>query len=121
MHPLLSRPGIAQHNGTAELPIPRAVPHPADAGRKVKIIPLHAIGIEFARESKVRQRAATGWREGVLAFDAVQVAVEEAGVAVDAEEDERVSEGLEEGLDGGFERLVGLGIVIHDKGLVWLE
>ena len=49
----------------------------------------------------------------MLALNAVEIAVEDAGVAGVAEEDQCVGEWLEEWLDGGFERLVGLGIVIH--------
>lgn len=49
----------------------------------------------------------------MLALNAVEIAIEDAGVAGVAEEDQCVGEWLEEWLDGGFERLVGLGIVIH--------
>ena len=48
----------------------------------------------------------------MLAFDAVEVTIEDAGVAVGSQEDEGVGEGFEEGLDGCFEGLVGLGVVV---------
>lgn len=74
---------------------------------------MFTVGVEFAGEGEVWESTAAGGWEGVFAFDAVEVAVEEAGVAVVAEEDEGVGEGFEEGFDGGFEGLVGLGVVVH--------
>ena len=54
----------------------------------------------------------------MLSFDAVEVSVEDTGVAVIAEEDEGVGEGLEEGFNGSFESLVRLGVVVHYKCLL---
>lgn len=53
----------------------------------------------------------------MLAFNAVEVAIEETRVAIEAEEDESVSQRLEESLDRSFESLVRLSVVIHDQSL----
>lgn len=87
MHSLLSRPRITQYHRTSEPTIPSPVSDPADTGRVVEIILLYTISVEFAGESEVGEGAAAGGWEGVLAFDAVEIAVEEARVAVEAEED----------------------------------
>ena len=51
-----------------------------------------------------------------MAAHAVEVAVEELGVAVAAQQDEGVGEGLEEALDGRGDGLARLGVVVHDEG-----
>jgi hypothetical protein len=53
----------------------------------------------------------------MLAFDAVQATIEEAGATAETEEGKSVGEGLEERLGKGFECLAWLGIMIHDEGL----
>ena len=50
----------------------------------------------------------------MVAFYAVDVAIEDAGIAGLSEEDEGVSKGFEEGLDSCFESLVRLCIVVPD-------
>jgi len=113
MHSLLTRTGIAHHNRKIKSAVQGVIAGPTNAGGVVEVILLDAIGVEFAGESKVRECTTTGGGKGVLAFDAVEVAVEEAGVTVKAEEDEGIGEGLKERLDRSFEGLVGLCVVVH--------
>lgn len=51
----------------------------------------------------------------MLALDAVQIAVKDAGVAFRAEKDEGICERLEKGLNGRFKSLVGLGVMVPIK------
>ena len=73
---------------------------------------LFAVGIELAGQTQGGELAAAGGREGMVALDAVQIAVKDARVAFGAEEDERIGKRFEEGFDGRFESLVGLGVMV---------
>ena len=53
----------------------------------------------------------------MFTLHAVEISVEDAGVAIKTEENERIGEGFEERFYGSFEGLVGLGIVVHDQCL----
>lgn len=120
VHPLGTRAGVGQDDGTPEAAVPGAVAHEAQARRVVEVVGLLAVGVELAGEGELGEGAAARGREGLLLalrVDAVQVAVPDAGVARVAEEDERVGEGLEPVCDGGLEGLVGLGVVVHHEGL----
>lgn len=48
---------------------------------------LLAVGVEFTGEDEVRNFATAGGRKRVIAFDTVNVAIEDAGIAGFAEED----------------------------------
>ena len=50
-----------------------------------------------------------------LWIDTVQITIEDARVSVDPEQDQGVGKWLEERLDGGFESLVRLGVVVHNE------
>ncbi len=56
----------------------------------------------------------------MLAFDTIEIAVEDTGVAGVAKKNKGIGEGFEEGLYGSFECLVGLGVVIHYQRLIVL-
>ena len=117
IHIFLIRPRVAHHAREAVGVVPRAFAGPADALRVVEIVVLLAIGVQLAREAEVGELPAAGDAEGLdvvagVAFDAIEVAVEDARVAGLAEEDQSVGEGLKEGLDADFERLVGLRVVV---------
>lgn len=56
----------------------------------------------------------------MLAFDAVEIAVPDAGVAGLAEKNEGVGERFEPVCDGGFESLIRLSVVVHDESLIFL-
>jgi len=81
VHSLGPRSGIAQHDCHSEPSIPGSIPYPTQTSSVVEVILLDAVRVEFTRESDVRKRAAAGWREGVFAFDAVDVAIEETWIA----------------------------------------
>lgn len=53
----------------------------------------------------------------MFSLDSVEITVEDAGVAIITEKDEGIGEGLKERLNGGFERLVRLGVMVHYEGL----
>ena len=53
----------------------------------------------------------------MLSFDAVEVAIEETGVAVESKKNEGVSERLEEWFNRSFKCLVRLSIMVHDESL----
>ena len=76
--------------------------------------------LQLTFKHEARDDTAAGGRELVLALDAVQVAVPDAGVAINTEEDEGVCDGLEPVGDRGFESLVRLGAMAHDNGL-WVR
>lgn len=65
-------------------------PHPANAIGIIPVIVELAISVEFAGEDQVGELVAAGRWSGVFAFCAVEVAVENAGVAVTAEKDQTV-------------------------------
>ena len=120
VHSLLARPRVAQHARQAVRVVRGALARPADAGRVVEVVVLLAVGVQLAGQAEVGQLAAAGGGEGLdivrrVAADAVQVAVEDARVAGLAEEDQRVGERLEEGLDADFEGLVGLRVVVPGR------
>lgn len=106
MHSLAARTCITHDNSASKRSVPSAVANPADAGRIIEIILLFAIGVELTRESQIWESSSAGRWEWVLAFDAVKIAVKEAGVAIIAKEDESVCKRLEEGFNGSFESLV---------------
>lgn len=60
----------------------RPAAHPADARLEVKIVLLLAVGVQFARKGDVGEFTRAGGGKGVLAFGAVEVAVEEAARGV---------------------------------------
>lgn len=114
VHALAPRAGVAHDHGAAPGAVPRAVAHPAEAGRVVKVVLLLAVGEELAREGELGERARARGADGRVALGAVEVAVEDAGVARGAEEDEGVGEGLEPVGHGRCEGLAGLSVVVHD-------
>ena len=64
--------------------------------RLIKIVCLMSVGVEFPSKDKLSEFTAAGRRYGFGAFDAVEVAVEDAGVAGGgAEEDQGVAHGDE--------------------------
>lgn len=113
-HPNLPRSLVAHHARQPRRPIPRAAAHEANAIRIVPVILLVAVGIQVAGEDQVGQLAAARRGFFVRFCQAVQVAVEGAGVAFFAQEDEAVGEGLEEAFDAGGHCLAGLGVVVGD-------
>ena len=66
---------------------------------------MNTVCVELSSQSQFGQGAAARRAESLLVafgIDAVEVAVEDAGVAVIAEKDEGVCQGLEEGFDWGL-------------------
>ena len=86
----------------------------ADAVRVVPVVFLVAVGVEVSCEDEIGELSAAGGWFGVLALYAVEVAPEDAWVALFAEEDERVGEGFEEAFDVCCYCLTWLGVVVHD-------
>lgn len=81
---------------------------------------LFAVGIELAGQTKCGELAAARGRERVIALDAVDITVKDAGVAFGAQEDEGIGKGFEEGFDGRFKSLVGLGVVVPREVRAWV-
>ena len=83
-HPQLPHVRIAQHHRTPVRPIPCPPPHPPDHIRLVEVVVLLAVGVALPRQREIGDSSAGGGRQPVVldaALDAVDVAVEEAGVA----------------------------------------
>lgn len=92
--------------------------HPPNAVGVVPVVVQLAVCEELACEDQIGKFVAAGRRFGVVAFCAVEVAVEDAGVAIAAEKDQGVGKGLEEAFDGSFDSLAGLGVVVYYYCLV---
>jgi hypothetical protein len=92
--------------------------YPTNAVGVVPVVVQLAVCKELACENQVGKFVAAGRRFGVVAFCAVEVAVEDTGVAIAAEKDQGVGEGLEEAFDGGLDGLAGLGVVVYYYCLV---
>lgn len=120
-HRLLIRPSIAHHNGAPVRSIPRPYTCPANAVWSVKVVVLFAVGVELTGQTECGELAAARGRKGMVALDTVQIAVKYAGVAFGAEENEGIGKGFEEGLNGCFESLVGLGVMVpvELEGVRW--
>jgi hypothetical protein len=82
----------------------------------VEVVVLLAIGVELPGKREVRQFSTTCRIEGMFSFDAIEVSIEDTGVPFLSEKDQAVCQGLEERLYGCLEGLIGLGVVVHDKG-----
>ena len=118
-HPLLPHLGITQQHRASRGPIPRPAPHPPDAIRVVEVIVLLAVGVQFARQRQIGDLALRGGGFPVVFHapaDAVDVAVEEAGVAVFPQQDQGVGEGEEPVGYLELERLGGLRVMVLDLG-----
>lgn len=83
----------------------------------VPVVVLVAVGVALAREHDVGELAAARGGLGLVALCTVEVAVEDARVALAAQQDQRVGERLEEALDRRLDCLTGLRVVIGHKGL----
>lgn len=82
-HLLLPGLCVAHQHGHAVRAIPGAPSHPADDMGVVKVVVLVAVREELARQGQVRDLALRGGAAPVVfdaAFEAVHVAVEEAGI-----------------------------------------
>lgn len=79
----------------------------------VEVVVLLAVGEQLAREDQVGQLVAAARRLRVLALHAIQIAVEDARVALVAQQDQRVGQRLEEALDRRRHRLARLRVVVH--------
>jgi hypothetical protein len=93
MHPLLARSSIRHHDRTAPSLIPRSISYPPDTSRVVEVVLLEPVCVELPGESEVRESTAAGGTKGLLVafgIDAIEVAVKDARIAVEAEEDEGV-------------------------------
>jgi hypothetical protein len=115
-HPLLAHPRIRDEHRTPIPPIPGAPPHPPHQIRLIKVIILLAVRVQLPRQTEVRDFALGRGRQPVVvdaALEAVDVAVEDAGIAGVAEEDQRVGVDGEPAGDGGGEGLGGLRVVVH--------
>lgn len=88
----------------------------ANAIGVVKVIVLFAVGVEFASQRHIGKLVTTRRWFRLLAFASVEIAVEETGVAVLAEEDQGIGKRLEETLDGSLDGLTLLGVVVLDDG-----
>lgn len=87
-----------------------------DAVGVVKVVVLFAVCVETAGQGHVGEFVSARWSFFVLAFDAVEISVEETGIAVVAEEDQRVGEGLEETFDWCLDCLTLLRVVVlHNR------
>ncbi len=89
-HPLLPLFRITQQDRRPIPTIPRPPPHPPNQIRLIKVIILLAIRVQFPGEAQIGDFALRGGREPVVRYaaaEAVDVAVEDAGVAGLAEED----------------------------------
>jgi hypothetical protein len=73
--------------------------------------------VQLAREHEVGELAAARGRLGVLAARAVEIAVEDARVALGAEQDQGVGERLEPARYRRFDCLAALGVVVRDDSL----
>ncbi len=118
VHSLGSRAGIAYHDRAAKPSVPGAVAYPPDASLVVKVVDLLAVRIELACKGDGRESTTTRRREWVLAFDAVQVTVPDAGVSSVSEEDQSVGKRLEPTLDGRLKGWIRLGVMVHDERLL---
>lgn len=89
-HSPLSRSRVAHDYRTPVRLVPSTAAHPTHTIGFFKVVILFAIGIEFACERQVSKfvSASSWFRMGPLR--AVEVAVEKAWIAIDAEEDEGV-------------------------------
>lgn len=94
---------------------------PANTGLVIEVVRLRSIRIELPGQEELREDGygAASWSGGRRVVgsggaEAVEVAVEDAGVAGFAEEDEGVAEGEEPGRYGDRESLEGLGVVVLD-------
>ena len=112
IHLLLTRSVIAHYAGEAVGPVPCACARPADAMSMIKVVVLLAVGIELTPQTKIRQFAPTRRATWLVAFNAVEITVEDAGIALAAEENQSICEGFEKRFDGRFEGLVRLGVMI---------
>lgn len=118
-HPLLPHLGITHQHHHPRRAIPRPPPHPPDTIRGIEIIILLAIRVQLSGEGQIWDLALRRRGFPVVfnpALDAVEVAVEETGIAVRAEEDQRVRVGEEPVGDLQLEGLAGLGVVVLDLG-----
>lgn len=86
--------------------------YPADAVGVVPVVVELAVCEELACENQIGEFVAAGWWFRVISLHAVEVTIEDAGVAVAAEKDQGVGERLEEAFDGGLDGLAGLGVVV---------
>src|ERR1700753_836146 len=66
----------------------------------------------------IRQLVATTWWLWMFALHPIKVSIENRRVALPSEENERISQWFEESLNRSGNCLTGLGIVIHDDGLI---
>jgi hypothetical protein len=115
-HPDLARARITHDTRQPGLAIPRAAAHKANAVCVVEVVLLVAVGVELAGKNQIRQLAAARGPGLVLALEPVQVAVEGTRVALRAQQDQRVRERLEEALDGRFDGLPRLRVVVRHDG-----
>lgn len=88
-----------------------------DAVCLVPVVVLFTVSVEFAGGSHVGDLVAAGGRFGVFAFCAVEVAVENAGVSIFAQEDEGVSQRLHPPLYRRLYSLSFLCVVVLDACL----
>ena len=84
VHSLLARASIGHDHGAAEPSIPGPVSNPTDASCIIEIILLDPVRVELTGEGEVWKRTSTRRWEWVLAFDAIEIAVKEAWVAIEA-------------------------------------
>lgn len=95
--------------------IPGPLSRPANTLGVIKVIVLVAISVELTGEDQVGDFTAAGGRKRVVAFDTVDVAVEDTGVAGLAEKNQAIGEGFKPGFYTDFEGLVRLGVVVPDR------
>lgn len=123
-HLLLARGSIGQDTSQTIFAIMGATPHKAQAiCIVIKVIVLVTVGEQLARQNQLGQFAATRRRLGMLALDAVEVAVKDTRIALVAQQNKRVRERFEESLDRCRDRLARLRIMVHDHGdgAIWLR
>lgn len=91
-----------------------SLPEPRNAVSVVPVVDVLAVCKVLASADEVLELA--NWLLGVVTTAAVQVTVEDTGVTIGTEEDERVCDGLEPRGDPVLERLTDLSVVVVDEG-----
>jgi hypothetical protein len=114
VHLDLAGTGVAHNNRTSVLAIVGASSDEAYAVCIVPVVIEITVSVQLACEDEVSELVAARRRFGVVALHAVEIAVEDTGVSVTAEKNQRVGERLEETFNGRLDGLPWLCIMIDD-------